>query len=403
MNPNGIRTKNNANMNTSSPFETVTSLPIPLQHTQCVVHNNEIIICGGAKERACYSYHALKQQYKFVCAYPKYAELYGHCVVKRVKKENPNDITLFSFGGQVKKQKHTLIMKYVSVWDYKDKNGSGPIIPNKWIFFTDKNNKPMCIGRYEDNYAGVRAVIGGRNNHLLFITYPPKHIDVFNLDTFQYVTNATLPTDIPNKIKYHCFVANTKKSQSEMKIDAMLLFCKNTGLSIEYDEEKNAFEFHRLRVCTTIRQCVSYGYACVKNCIFFFGGEYSDEGNNSREVHRYSITENAWMKFEQNLPISLSGCVGILTESKKCVHIIGGYDGDKEVPTHMKTRVKKWMKGAREIEKQWIIEEEEKRYIEEMYKDIEEMKDSLDIQKLKKKKKGKKIQKKKKKKKRMLM
>ncbi|ETO12740.1 hypothetical protein RFI_24634 [Reticulomyxa filosa] len=40
---------------------------------------------------------------------------------------------------------------------------------NQWNPFTDNQNHPIVIGKDED-YAGARAVIGGINNHLLFIT-----------------------------------------------------------------------------------------------------------------------------------------------------------------------------------------------------------------------------------------
>ncbi|ETO07763.1 hypothetical protein RFI_29628 [Reticulomyxa filosa] len=77
---------------------------------------------------------------------------------------------LLSFGGY---PKHTLAMKYISVWDNISNKSNDSNNFNEWIPFTDKHNHPIIIERDKYHYhEGVRAVIGGRNNHLLFITYP---------------------------------------------------------------------------------------------------------------------------------------------------------------------------------------------------------------------------------------
>ncbi|ETO01465.1 hypothetical protein RFI_35975, partial [Reticulomyxa filosa] len=69
--------------------------------------------------------------------------------------------------------------------------------------FTDNHNNPIIIGRDYDDYGGMLAVIGGSNNHLLFITYFFNNISVFNLNTFQFIKHDTLP--INDCINYHCF------------------------------------------------------------------------------------------------------------------------------------------------------------------------------------------------------
>ncbi|ETO34692.1 hypothetical protein RFI_02398 [Reticulomyxa filosa] len=96
-------------------FQALKELPISLRDSQCVLHKHELIICGGLGQRACYSYHTLKNEYKFICAYPSHVKLWGHCAVKLVDNNNKhrNQITLLSFGGF---NKHTLVMKYVSIW-----------------------------------------------------------------------------------------------------------------------------------------------------------------------------------------------------------------------------------------------------------------------------------------------
>ncbi|ETN98298.1 hypothetical protein RFI_39212, partial [Reticulomyxa filosa] len=141
--------------------------------------------------------------------------------------------TLLSFGsGWHGKNKHTLMMKYVSVWsddnnNDKNKNENENETNkskelnelnksnnyNQWIPFTDNNNIPIIIGRYHDDYQGVCALIGGLNNHLLFIAYLPNNISVFDLNTFQFIEHDTLPTS--DLISYHCFVSNSENGQGQ--------------------------------------------------------------------------------------------------------------------------------------------------------------------------------------------
>ncbi|ETO04647.1 WD repeat-containing protein, partial [Reticulomyxa filosa] len=63
---------------------------------------------------------------------------------------------------------------------------------NQWFPSTDSNNYPIHIGRENDNHYGVRALIGGSNNHLLFIAYKPKKISVFNLNTLEFIRDDIL-------------------------------------------------------------------------------------------------------------------------------------------------------------------------------------------------------------------
>ncbi|ETO03587.1 hypothetical protein RFI_33815 [Reticulomyxa filosa] len=188
-------------------FQTLPSLPSHFERFQCVSHKNEILICGGYNNRDCYSYHTLKNQYKLICSYPDSIGLVGHCVVKRINNNNSDIITLLSFGGA---NKHVLVMKYKSVWDNTEQNKKENIIQyNKWIPWTDNFHVSIEIGRKKDDYEGVRAVIGGSNNHLLFIAYHPKNISVYNLNKYQFVKHQALSFNILSG--YHCFVKKNKK------------------------------------------------------------------------------------------------------------------------------------------------------------------------------------------------
>ncbi|ETO34636.1 hypothetical protein RFI_02455 [Reticulomyxa filosa] len=165
-----------ADQNTQKPIETQTSfqslkdLPTPFTQAQCVPHEHEFLICRGKCKRDCYSYHLLKNEYKFICRYPDDVYLKGHCVVKLTdSNKNSNQITLLSFDGEYK---HTLTMKYVSVWNNDNNENEMDKLKksnnyNKWIPFTDNHNNQIHIGGAGDHYEGVRAVIGGSNNNLL--------------------------------------------------------------------------------------------------------------------------------------------------------------------------------------------------------------------------------------------
>ncbi|ETN99575.1 hypothetical protein RFI_37895 [Reticulomyxa filosa] len=220
---------------------------------------------------------------------------------------------------------------------------------NEWIPFTDNHNHPIIIGRErDDNYQGARALIGGINNNLLFITYFYCHISVFDLNTFKFIKSDSLPHSNTN-IWFHCFVSKSENGQVQemMKTNQknkqnyqMLLFCKNIGLSIEYDEDNNTFQFQKLPVCHDIAPFYGYAYVCINDVVLFFGGN----GNRvSKSIHKYSIRENKWMTFENALPSPLHSCVAILSEEDNHIHIIGGVkDNNIEVSTHMKTKMRVW-------------------------------------------------------------
>ncbi|ETO35156.1 hypothetical protein RFI_01920 [Reticulomyxa filosa] len=276
-------------------FQTLKNLPNPLDQSQCVLHKYELLICGGYEQRECYSYHTLKNEYKFICEYPSDVILMGHCVVKLAdNNKNSNQLSLLSFGGY-KASRHTLVMKYVSVWGNISNKLDKLNNYNQWVPFTDNHNHPIIIGRESDNHCGVRAVIGGSSNHLLFITYYRAKISLFDLNTFQFIKHDKLPTD--NDIWYHCFVPKLENGQGQemMKTNKqnnqMLLFCKHTGLSIEYDEDNNTFQFYQLPVCDDIAPFYAYAYVCINDIIIFFGGNGWIGSVFSKSVHKYSIRE----------------------------------------------------------------------------------------------------------------
>ncbi|ETO29049.1 hypothetical protein RFI_08076 [Reticulomyxa filosa] len=351
-------------MDAESRFQTLASLYVSFSPSQCVVYKNEILICG----------------YKRICSYPNSAKINGHYVVKLLNTNNANGITLLSFGG-LQKNKHTLRMHYVSAWDEEDEaENGGTKYFNQWLPFS---NLPIFIGKKFDNYAGMRALIGGSNKNLLFITYPPKQIDVFDLNKVQYINESILAIG-KNSIQYHCFVAKTEHGIPMMnKKNEMILIGNEIGLSIEYDEDSNNFQFWELRVYITLRPFNSYACVCVNDSIYFFGGHTDYDGGTSisNAVYKYSIQENEWLKFEHTLPTPLFGCIAISSEDCTFVHILGGTDGMKGMATHMRTKLDMWTKKTT-VERQWIIKEEEKKRIEETKFEIAGIEHDLQMEKL---------------------
>ncbi|ETO35139.1 hypothetical protein RFI_01933 [Reticulomyxa filosa] len=336
----------------STSIQVLKDLPTPFVLSQCVLYKHEIIICGGYEERACYSYHTLKNEYKFICEYPSDVTLIGHCVVKLIDNNSKerNQITLLSFGGYYK---HALVMKYVSIWSNDDNNDNKneksesnelnklkkPNNCNEWVPFTDDHNNPIIIGRDNDEYMGVRAVIDGSNNHLLFITYSSKNISVFDLNRFQFIKHDTLPTS--NYIHYHCFVSksanrqkvtktNEEKNESKKKLNnEMLLFCEKTGLSITYDEDSNTFQYYKLGICKNISSFSQYAYVFINDAILFFGGY------GHKAVHGLHLNILC--------PCDCMVVLEILSEDNNYIHIIGGCN-DKiiSISANMKTKVDVW-------------------------------------------------------------
>ncbi|ETO34272.1 hypothetical protein RFI_02820 [Reticulomyxa filosa] len=143
-------------------FQNLNDLPATLSSAQYVPHKHELLICGSVTNRSCYSYHTLKNEYKFICEYPSHVQLVGYCVVKLADNKDSNQITLLSFGGD-KNLRHTLVMKYVSIWSNISNKSNELNNYNQWIPFTDNHNHPIIIGKDQHSYYhGMRAVIGGK-------------------------------------------------------------------------------------------------------------------------------------------------------------------------------------------------------------------------------------------------
>ncbi|ETO34888.1 hypothetical protein RFI_02199 [Reticulomyxa filosa] len=156
-------------------FQTLLELPKPFTETQCILFKEELLICGGKQTNDCYSYHTLKKEYKHICSYPNDVEFNGHCVVQLNYLQS---IPMKFIYENIMKQ--TFSMKYKSVWEIDDSKSENQSF-NTWIQHSQDTN----IGKFKDCLIGVRGLIGGINDDLLFITYFPGYIEVIDLKTMK--------------------------------------------------------------------------------------------------------------------------------------------------------------------------------------------------------------------------
>ncbi|ETO11106.1 hypothetical protein RFI_26270, partial [Reticulomyxa filosa] len=224
-------------------FQTLSSLSDNFYQAQCIVQKHEILVCG---QGVCYSYFIPGNKYKLVCQYPNEYLYDGNHILKLPNKDDSKETILWLLGGPYGR---ISVMNYVSVWKKRGIDKTAGY--NEWNPLLNSNKEPICISKKNYNYREVRTVIGGSNNHLLFITYY-KSIDVFDLNTYKYVANVSLP--IINRVNFNYFGSEPEKPFAvEMlppiknKKSKMLLFYESTGLSIEYDEDNKLFQFDNLR------------------------------------------------------------------------------------------------------------------------------------------------------------
>jgi len=236
-------------------------------------------------------------------------------------------------------------MKYKSVWNNHNNNNdnekkkkneeqissssssSQSQIFNEWIpFIHPIHHHPVIIGREQDYFYGVRAVIGGTNHQLLFITYFNKNMSVFNLNTCEYVTHVTLRIQ---NLGYHAFVSVSNSNENENNNknknnnnDMVLITKDNDGLYIRFDEWNGTFHFQTFSLPICLQTLHSYSYVCVNHVIYLFGGW------DSKKVYAYKVREKKWMECTHTLPYTLYGSVAVLNKDNTCVHIIGGFHGE---------------------------------------------------------------------------
>ncbi|ETO19806.1 hypothetical protein RFI_17423, partial [Reticulomyxa filosa] len=315
----------------------------------CFLQFEEILVCGGGQ---CYSYHTREKQLKLVCSYA--TDIYYVANI-----ESTEGIKLIFIGDKsIKQSNYVFLLEYVSVWKsvIASKQTGNELIP-----FVTSDNKSIVITN-EGDYEGSRAVIGGKKKNLLFITSFPRHIEVFDLNTCKIVAYSTLPIG-EHCIRHHCFV---KKKQNS---NEMIFFYGNSGLSIGYDEDSNTFQFRNLRVCSSMRYITNYAYVYINDIILFFGGRNANQLDTSKIVHKYSITENTWLKFENTLTSPLVDACAISSQNSTMIYMFEGICKGN-APQIWHTHLSGWMQEETETEKQWMQQEQEKMQLEDIKNEL---------------------------------
>ncbi|ETO03449.1 hypothetical protein RFI_33958, partial [Reticulomyxa filosa] len=217
--------------------------------------------------------------------------------------------------------------------DSKSKNQSF----NTWI----RHNQDSSIGKLENNLIGVRGLIGGKNNDLLFITYCPENIEVIDLKTMKSL-NGIKNTIMPTKehkfgASYHCFVPLT--INNEKMINHFIFFCYNTGLLIKYDEQNKIFNYEKLPICHSLDDFNMYSFVYIYDYIFLFGGADS-EWRKTKLVCKYSMKDKTWNQCKLTLPMEVFASFAIFSGDDTNVHVIGGFDAkDEEQKMHVSVNV----------------------------------------------------------------
>ncbi|ETO16312.1 hypothetical protein RFI_21041 [Reticulomyxa filosa] len=251
------------------------------------------------------AYYLWREEYKEICKYPDGLELEGHAVVKCEVSEDNKVLTVLSFGGE---NKHTLLMKYRSVWDENEvkrvKEKEEEEEENKWIAMA--NTIDNGSNGNESDMEDARAQIGGSNNQFLFVVNNPNHISVFKWPSLEPVIREILPAD--QLIGGSCFV-KTNDNQ-------MLLFNSNIGLSIKYDEDQHRFQYESIPVCFELTYVIDYSFSLL-----------------------FPSQKKKWTKIKYRFP-STNETLALVTADGMFVHIIGGVNDCEEASQqHLKISI----------------------------------------------------------------
>ncbi|ETO05381.1 hypothetical protein RFI_32014, partial [Reticulomyxa filosa] len=114
---------------------------------------------------------------------------------------------------------------------------------NEWNSFINSDKEPICVTKKHYSYR-VSTVIGGSNNHLLFIIYY-KFIDMFDLNTCKYVANVQQLghySDIVNNAKFSSdgkMIEGNKKNLKNILI-MVTCACFSSNESIMFQDQSIA-------------------------------------------------------------------------------------------------------------------------------------------------------------------
>ncbi|ETO03187.1 hypothetical protein RFI_34223, partial [Reticulomyxa filosa] len=153
------------------------------------------------------------------------------------------------------------------------------------------------------------------------------------------IKNDIIPTEQHKYgLEYHCFVPLT--INNEKVINHFILFCKNTGLLIKYDEQNKIFNYEKLPICPALSDVTSYSFVHLYDFIFLFGGKNTIRQERIKKIYKYSMKEKTWNECKLTLPMEISASLAILSDDNTNVHVIGGRNiKDEKEKMHVSVNV----------------------------------------------------------------
>ncbi|ETO25786.1 hypothetical protein RFI_11349 [Reticulomyxa filosa] len=284
-------------------FETLETLPCLFRNPQCILFDNEIIICGGLWNSGCFSYHILKNEYKRVCAYPTFISRLDTIVIQ-------HEATIWFF---CKPQNQVMILKYQSVWDESN----------------EPKNEIVPIDNLENlHYETLQCVvIGGSKDGFLFLVHPPNVIQVLNLKSLELVAQNVLPIE-----RATSFTSFIKVSTG------LILFHEDGALHITYTEQTRTFDYKLICICPNLVNVISFSCICIKDLVVVFGGFNENDGRCSDQIQLYSTTTKKWKLCSHKLPKPMARAFAIVNKENTFVHIVGGWDEEHFTKNHIKIK-----------------------------------------------------------------
>ncbi|ETO05954.1 hypothetical protein RFI_31442, partial [Reticulomyxa filosa] len=127
---------------------------------------------------------------------------------------------------------------------------------NKWV------EAPQSIGDAENDMSNVATLIGGSNNHLLFVTYPPNQIMVLDSKSLHMLAKHTLPFYL--FVGNHCIFNMNNDNKNELR-----LFNYNSQVVVKFDEYNNTWESTKFKIDRELEHVFDYSFVCIDGFVIY--------------------------------------------------------------------------------------------------------------------------------------